>query len=372
MARIVLVEGAADTLVERLRDVRSRGDIPLVHDDRWPDAQRESLQALTRASRPPVQTSWATLTSGSSDEPRLVLRSAASWGASYPVISEMLGTDDGGVVLSAPPSSSLTLFSLAHFVEGSGPRPVFPALDPGAARAATAFHGTPHGLGALLDTGSIPHVRTALVGGSHLDPRLRARAESHGIRVIAYYGAAELSFVAVDHGDGLRAFPGVELDVRHGELWVRSPYLALGYAGAGGSLRRDGDWATVGDLAQVTDGVLRLRGRADGAILTASATVIPEEVEAALRLVPGVRDAVVFALPVARVGSLVAAMIEAETADVRLSASVLRRDAGLRLAPAHRPRVWFAGELPRGASGKPARAEVLRRALAGQVPRVTA
>jgi hypothetical protein len=41
--------------------------------------------------------------------------------------------------------------------------------------------------------------------------------------------------------------------------------------------------------------------------------------------------------------------------------------AAARLSPAHRPRRWFAGEIPRTASGKPARAEALRLVLAGEV-----
>jgi acyl-CoA synthetase (AMP-forming)/AMP-acid ligase II len=209
-------------------------------------------------------------------------------------------------------------------------------------------------------------LRAALVGGSHLDPALRHRAEAAGIRVIAYYGAAELSFVAVDEGDGLKAFPGVELSIRDGELWVRSPFIAAGYAGAPGPWRRDGEWATVGDRAEFVDGRLRLLGRADDAILSASATIVPEEVEAVLRSVPGVRDAIVFGMPRARVGALVAAFVELDGDSV----AELRRAVVARLAPAHRPRRWFAGRLPRTASGKPARAEAARRALAGEVSRL--
>ncbi len=40
------------------------------------------------------------------------------------------------------------------------------------------------------------------------------------------------------HADDLRPFPGVEVDVRAGEIWVRSPYLCDGYDGPPGPLRR--------------------------------------------------------------------------------------------------------------------------------------
>lgn len=387
--RIVVLDGATHGLVDRLRGVRAAGDVPLVDDVRRPAAERAAVRALVRDARLPADAAWATLTSGSSGTPRIVLRTAASWAESFPAISALL--DDPAapdaervVALPAPPSSSLTLFSLAHALDG-GPRPVFPGQDAGrdgGLAEATSFHGTPQALRALLDGGGLPRVRTALVGGSHLDENLRADAESRGIRVISYYGAAELSFVAVDDGSGLRPFPGVDIDVRDGELWVRSPYMALGYLGAGGPLRTDGDWATVGDLADLDSRLdprtgpenetrtLKLRGRADGAIITASATVIPEEVEAELRRLPAVADAVVFGLPAGNVGALVAAMVEPAPGSPAITAGALRGSTSSRLGPAHRPRIWFTGELPRNASGKPARAEIVRRALAGEVTRV--
>lgn len=360
---IVPVGAATDDLLDRLARIRESGDVPLVGDERWSSAQWEAIHAAASGAELADDTAWATLTSGSSGAPRIVLRSAASWADSFPVVAGYLeAPPDDVVLLPAPPSASLTLFSLAHALQG-GPRPSFGSLPrPDAA----CLHGTPQALRAVLDADSAPRLRAALIGGSHLDPALRERAQSAGVRVTAYYGAAELSFVAVDEGDGLKAFPGVELDIRDGELWVRSPFIASGYAGASGPLRRNGEWATVGDRAELVDGRLRLLGRSDDAILSASATIVPEEVEAVLRSVPGVRDAVVFGLPREPVGALVAAFLELDgdpTAELRLATAT-------RLAPAHRPRRWFAGAIPRTPSGKPARVEAVRRALAGEVSRL--
>ncbi|MFZ4841168.1 AMP-binding enzyme [Mycetocola saprophilus] len=368
--RIVPFRGGTDAVLRHLEEVREVGDIPLIGDSRWSSTRWDAVRALAEDATPPVGAAWASVTSGTSGTPRILLRSEESWAASFPTITEVLG-DAATIVLPAPPVSSLTLFSLAHARSGLGPRPVF---DTESIREAEAFHGTPQGLQLMLDAGAIPSVRTALIGGSLLDPRLRSRAEERGIRVVTYYGAAELSFVALDRGDGLRAFPGVELEVRTGVLWVRSPFTALGYVGTAGPLLRDGDWITVGDLAELEHGVLRLRGRADGAIQTASATIIPEEVEAGLRRIPGVRDAVVFGYPAGNIGSLVAAMVEIESAPGEpgeaLTLDALREAASDRLAPTQRPRLWFAGSLPRTAAGKPARAEIVRRVLAGEVDRV--
>lgn len=363
---IVPLSGDAAGLLDHLRAIREAGDVPLVGDERGPRTQWDAVLATAAAAQLPDDAGWATLTSGSSGSPRVVLRTAASWAESFETVAHLLdaGPDDA-VLLPAPPSASLTLFSLAHALEG-GPRPLLGSWNARMTDATTCLHGTPQSLRAVLEAGPPPHLRAALVGGSHLDVALRAQANAAGIRVAAYYGAAELSFVAVDEGDGLRPFPGVELSIRDGELWVRSPFVALGYVGASGPLRRDGGWATVGDRAELVDGQLHLLGRADDAILSASATIVPEEVEAALRSVPGVRDAIVFGLPRDRVGALVAAFVELDGA----GPVDLRNESEQRLAIAHRPRRWFAGDLPRTASGKPARAEAVRRALAGEVARL--
>ncbi len=323
----------------------------------------------TRRASVPAETRWAALTSGSSGPPRIVLRSSASWAASFPAVGQLLGADEGDrILLPAPASSSLTLFSLAHAL-GGGPHPalVGSTTDP----EAVCLHGTPQGLRAVLERGpaAAPRLRAALIGGSALDASLRKDAEDRGIRVVSYYGAAELSFVALDDGTGWRPFPGVEIDIVDDELWVRSPFLCSGYADGGspGPLRWNGSWATVGDRARWADGRLDLLGRADGAILSASATIRPDEVEAVIRSVPGVRDAVVFGVPRGRVGSLVGALLEPDPPG--WNRSVLHATVRRQLAPAHRPRQWFAGPLPRTASGKPARTEARRRALAGEVTR---
>ncbi|WP_245851245.1 class I adenylate-forming enzyme family protein [Brachybacterium vulturis] len=365
--RIILLDGSPDGLLDRLSAVRAAGDVPLVGDERWPAAQWSQVRALAAAGPVPAEAAWATLTSGSSGAPRIVLRTAASWAESFAAVSAILapGGDaaEQRILLPAPPASSLTLFSLAHANAG-GPQPVLPGNAEAA--NATAFHGTPQALRSLLDARTHPRLRVALVGGSHLDQRVRAEAVARGIRVVTYYGAAELSFVALDEGEGLRAFPGTELDVREGAIWVRSPFTALGYLGEAGPLRTAGAWASVGDLGRLDAGVLTVRGRADDAILTASATVIPEEVEAGLRDLPGIADGAVFGIPTEGIGALVAALVELDPGAPSPSAGELRTMAGARFATAHRPRVWFTGTLPRTASGKPARAEALRRALAGE------
>jgi long-chain acyl-CoA synthetase len=213
--------------------------------------------------------------------------------------------------------------------------------------------------------------------------------------VVAYYGATELSFVAVDtDGRGLRPFPGVEIEVRTppdaetenrtpgvetevrmppgrwlGEVWARSPWLAEGYlAGAVGPLLVDCDgWMSVGDVAApyLPGEALRLRGRGGGAIQTGGATVVPEDVEDVFRSVAGVGDIVVVGSPHPDLGAVVTAIVEVGTGGPP-ARSALEAVARGGLDVAQRPRRWYATkDLPRTPSGKPARGLVAARLANG-------
>ncbi|HEV7707671.1 MAG TPA: fatty acid--CoA ligase family protein [Asanoa sp.] len=355
--------------------VRGAGGLPLVGDDRWDATYWASLRdRVTRAAPVPAM-AWGTFTSGSTGAPRVVVRTEASWAASFPGVERLTGlTADDVVYLPSPLVSSVTMFSVAH-ARTLGATVVLPRTHTVSAADladATVLHGTPYALRDILESGASHRLRVALIGGARLDPRLRARAEAAGIAVVSYYGAAELSFVAADpDGHGLRPFDGVEVRVDDGVLWVRSDYFAGGYLGAvGGPFRRAaGGWGTVGDLAEVDP--LRLLGRGDGAILTAAATVVPEDVEAALLGIDGIADAVVFALPHERAGDLVAAVIEPVPGRRPPTAGELRARAGTLLTGTHRPRRWFwVDRLPRNAAGKPAREQIRRDAIEGRVARV--
>jgi long-chain acyl-CoA synthetase len=387
--RIVLL-GDADPvrLVAAIHEVRAHGGIPLVGDERWSDSYRLGVQQAIASADPVPEAAWATLTSGSTGVPRIVLRTHESWSSSFAPVAALLGAErDDVLYLPSPPVSSLSLFSIAH-AAAAGFALALPhtrAVSAHDFATATLLHGTPRALRSVVEILEADagvrrrnRLRAALVGGSDLDPGLRERAERLGLRVASYYGAAELSFVAADRGDGLRAFAGVELAIREGELWVRSPYRALGYLRSDQrqAMRVDAQgWATVGDLAELGDAdpaapgpLLTLRGRRDGAILSASATVVPGDVEAVLRALPGVLDAVVLGVPNAGVGELVAAVIETPADGTAPTAAALRQRVADSLTPSHRPRLWFGmPELPRTATGKPARSELRRRVLAGEV-----
>lgn len=361
--------------------VRQRGGVPAIGDVRWSEQHWAELTRSVADAVIPSGAAWATFSSGSTGSPRVILRDEPSWALSFPAITRLMGlVPDDVVLLPSPLVSSLSMFSLVHVLDAGATvlLPATAAVSASECEQATLMHGTPGALASvldLLDAGTPTRLRLALIGGAHLDAGLRARARSAGIRVVSYYGAAELSFVAVDDdGHGLRAFDGVELRIRDGVLESHSPYAARGYLpGQTGSFRTDADgWSTVGDLARLSaDGILTLTGRRDGAILTAAATVVPEDVEKVLRTLDGVKNSVVFGAPHPRLGSLVCAVIEPEDPQHPPASTVLRAACRDRMGVAQVPRRWYlASEIPLTSTGKPARATVAADAIAERMPRL--
>jgi long-chain acyl-CoA synthetase len=297
------------------------------------------------------------VTSGTSGRPRPVIRTAASWTASFAPLAELAGIDaDDRVLLTGPLHASMHLFAAVHTLALGAELTDRP-------ERATVVHAVPAVLADLIAT--LPArapLRAAVVAGSALPAAVAGRALRRGIVVTEYYGAAELSFVtARRHPGPMRPFPGAEVALRGGRLWVRSPYLSLGYpAGIDGPFRRDDDgFATVGDLAdRAADGGLTIRGRGDAAITTGGATVIAEDVEAALAGIPGVAAVAVVGAPHARLGQVVTAVIEpvpgVDLRGIRAAARALLRDQS-------RPRRWLVTDrLPRTPGNKVARAQVAR------------
>lgn len=327
--------------------VRHAGDVPLIVDWRAPIA--DDLQNC----RLPEATAWAALTSGTTGAPKIVVRMAASWQVAFQPLNVELGLRAGdGLWMPVHQVSSMALFSAA-WAQDSGFELVIPTPTEAGLARATAAHVTPAWLERLLtmlEAGHSSTLDTVLVGGDRLPPELLHRAEAVGLRVVTYAGAAELSFVAWDRGDGLRPFEGVATRIADGQLWVSSPQIALDVFG--GTLRRDVidgiEWATVGDRVTEDHGVLEFLGRGDGAILTAGATVVPAEVEAVLHSHPDVTGSLVMGQPDTVLGQRVVAWVEGP-ADV----GQLRDWVRSRLPKAARPVQWHAVEhLARTASGK--------------------
>jgi long-chain acyl-CoA synthetase len=148
-------------------------------------------------------------TSGTTTRPRSVVRTAASWVDSFPAVSQLTGIGPGSRVwVPGPLTASMNLFAATHARDVGATVTTAPA---GATHACL----TPAALVRALDDGVDVTGLHVVVAGDRLRRVLAGRATAAGARVSHYYGAAELSFVAwgSDEED-LRAFPGVDLEIR--------------------------------------------------------------------------------------------------------------------------------------------------------------
>lgn len=296
----------------------------------------------------------ALATSGTTSSPRRVVRTTESWSVHFDAVSSLGGIGGGSYVwVPGPLIGTMNLYAAVHADAVGG---AWSTQVEGATHAVL----TPAVLSRSLAQGVALAGVHVIVAGDRLPQALVDRAVAAGVRVSHYYGAAELSFVAWGPGpDELAPFPGVDVECRDGVLWVRSPGVALGYAGAPGPLRTDDlGWASVGDrgVLEVVAGasVVRVTGR-DDAVVTAGATVLLADVEAVLA--PVARgELVAVPVPHADLGAVVAVVL---TDDSDRDAVVAQ--ARSVLTGASRPRLMaVVEELPLTAGGKVDRAALGR------------
>lgn len=228
---------------------------------------------------------------------------------------------------------------------------------------------------------TLPSLRLVLSSGAGLPPPLAARlsAVCPNAEIADYYGASELSFVSVRRGQELtvpgapsRPFHGVDIQIRRpdgsladagetGTVFVRSEMISDGYVrhhdDAG--FRRDGDWASVGDLGFLDRaGRLHLIGRESGMLITGGLNVFPEETEAVLLAQPEVASAAVIGMADETWGEVVTAVICWQHGE-SLSLQELQQRCATTLPRYKWPRrLFIADRLPLTASGKVARAAV--------------
>ncbi len=211
-------------------------------------------------------------------------------------------------------------------------------------------------------------------GGAALSNETENFFKRMGYAVVQGYGMTETaSLISLNHpfrateGSVGKILPGREFKLAEdGEILVRGDNVSSGYWEQG-AVRpaQQGGWLGTGDLGELdAEGNLRFRGRKKNVIVTpAGLNVHPEDLEAALRKQPGVRDCAV--IPFERRGNAEPCAVLLVKDSERTAAHVAIESANSSLAEYQRIRTWLAWpdlDFPRTPTGKPRLSVIAARA----------
>ena len=157
-----------------------------------------------------------------------------------------------------------------------------------------------------------PHLKLVVTGGAALDPETEKGFNDLGFDVEQGYGLTETSPVIASEtpkcrrlGSIGKKFPSVEVKIDNpdedgiGELMAKGSSIMLGYyeneEATKSALEPDG-WFHTGDLARIDkDGFIYIAGRKKSVIvLNNGKNVFPEEIEALLNKVEGIKESFVY------------------------------------------------------------------------------
>jgi long-chain acyl-CoA synthetase len=217
-------------------------------------------------------------------------------------------------------------------------------------------------------------------GGAALSKETEDFFKGLGYAVVQGYGMTETaSLISLNHpfrateGSVGKILPGREFKIAEdGEILVRGENVSGGYWEHGAVRPAEhGGWLHTGDLGELDpQGNLRFRGRKKNVIVTpAGLNVYPEDLEAALRKQPGVRDCAV--IPIERDGNaepcavllMEACASRKESGDGAARTAVDR--ANSLLGEYQRMRCWIVWpdlDFPRTSTGKPRLSVIATRA----------
>jgi fatty-acyl-CoA synthase len=229
---------------------------------------------------------------------------------------------------------------------------------------------------ARLDTSSL---RAALSAGAPLDGKLATDfMDLFGDVVYNLYGSTETGFGAIATPRDLRAAPGTvgrpPLGTRlkvltatqaeapvgaTGRVFIGGPLVFNGYSG-GGSKEMASGLMSTGDLGHFdAAGRLFIDGREDDMIVSGGENVFPREVEEVLARHQDVADVAVLGVADAEFGQRLQAFVVPRP-DAHPSADELKAWVKANVARYKVPReVVFVAQLPRNATGKLLRAQLL-------------
>ncbi|MCX4099295.1 o-succinylbenzoate--CoA ligase [Nocardia sp. alder85J] len=214
----------------------------------------------------------------------------------------------------------------------------------------------PSSVAALIELDAV------LVGGAATPKPVLEHARELGITIVRTYGMSETCGGCVYEGVPLT---GTEVRIEDGRVLLGGPMLAKGYRGLPDHPAfAEPGWFRTDDAGTFDDGVLRISGRLDEAIMTGGLVVIPQVVEAVLADHPAIAEVVVLGLPDERLGERVAAAV-VPVAGATVTLDELRERVIAELDAVAAPReLSLVDEIPMRGPGKPDRARLREHLLA--------
>ena len=273
-------------------------------------------------------------TSGTTGLPKAFIRNRESWRNSLVPGREFFGLSKlHKAVAPGPMAHGVSLYALIETLDSGQTFESVKKFDVDEVlellKTADRFVGVPTMLNELKQRADehksvFTGVKQLVTGASKFDRQHYndARALFPNAEILQYYGASELSFVAVNqmtprtlsHENSMspvgKPFPGVKVTIRDenlsplapdkiGTIFVESNLISDGYLWGdnGKSFVRNQYGATVGDLGMMDEnGELYVMGRAGGMIISGGNNIYLAEIETALKTIPNVSEAIAFGI----------------------------------------------------------------------------
>jgi long-chain acyl-CoA synthetase len=281
--------------------------------------------------------------------------------------------------LNAAMAAGASLAMLPRFDAGK-------ALDIIALDRVTVFEGVPTMYSAMLhhsDEHDTSSLRLCVSGGAAMPVEvLHAFERRFGCTILEGYGLSETSPVASfsrrdrERKPGSIGLPvkGVEMRLVDpvdgvGEIAIRGHNVMKGYwrnpEATANAIDADG-WFRTGDMGRVdADGYFFIVDRKKDMIIRGGFNIYPREIEEVLHEHPDVMEAAIVGLPHDELGEEVGAAVVLKPGH-QAEADDIKHFVKERVAAYKYPRhVWFEETLPKGATGKILRREIMPPSLAG-------
>jgi long-chain acyl-CoA synthetase len=395
-AKVVLAWHGFDGEV-RLACADAGVELIVVAPDEFERLLASTAPFATVVDREPSETAVVLYTSGTTGTPKGAELTHANLGRNAEIARDLFGLNARSVVLGSLPlfhSFGQTCALNAALLAGSCVT-LLPRFDAGRALeiverdCVTVFMGVPTMYGALLnhperDRFDVSSLQVCVSGGASLPIEVLHRFEdAFGCTILEGYGLSETSPIASFNHPGRERKPGsigtpvdgVEMKLVDelgdevapgavGEVAIRGHNVMKGYwrnpEATFDAISGDG-WFRSGDLATVDeDGYFFIVDRKKDMIIRGGYNVYPRELEEVFYSHPAVREAAVVGVPHDELGEEVAAAVALEPGS-QVTEDELRDFVKEQVAAYKYPRiVWFLDELPKTATGKILKRELVR------------